>query len=72
MSAEQRVIFALGARLHMSAAAIEGLSRREVLGWLEFYESAHAAQATAANDGAVPVSSLSRDQLRAMFNHGHA
>lgn len=68
MSAERRVVFALGARLGMSAAAIEALSARELAGWLEFFNK---QQRGAANDAdAVPLEQLTRAQRRAMFHHG--
>jgi hypothetical protein len=60
------MLFALGARLHMSAARVERMSVREVSGWIDFFTE----QAAASNDGAMDVSTLSRAQLRAMFNDG--
>ena len=68
MSAECRVVFALGARLHMSAAAVEQLSTREIAAWVEFFSA--AAAASAPDDGAVDLSTLSREQRRALFHHG--
>jgi len=67
MSAERRLIFALGARLGISAAAVERLSAREVAGWVEFF---NAHEQASANDGAVDLSRLSREERRAMFHHG--
>jgi hypothetical protein len=60
-----RIVFAVGARLHMSAAAVERLSMRELLGWVEFFTPTN----TAADDGVPEVANLSRSQLRAMFHH---
>jgi hypothetical protein len=71
MSAERRTIFWLGARLCMSAAAVESLSRREVAGWIRYFSDEAAARA-AANDDAVSLETLSRDELRAMFHHDPA
>ena len=63
---DTRILFALGARLHKSAAEIERLSVREVVAWVEFFTPA----ASGANDDAVNVANLSRAELRAMFHHG--
>lgn len=68
MSAGVRLLFALGARLHMSAAAVEHLSAREVAGWVEFFQ----AEQSAAPPDAPDVHSLSRAELRAMFPGGRA
>ena len=62
--ADMRIVFAVGARLHMSAAAVERLSTRELLGWVEFFTPTESA-----NDGVPEVANLSRAQLRAMFHH---
>ncbi len=67
MPGETRIVFALGARLHKSAAEIEALSAREIAAWVEYFSPA----ANDAADGAVDVRSLTRTQLRAMFHHGH-
>ena len=63
---ETRILFALGARLHKSAAEIERLSMREIVAWVEFF----TPTTLGANDEAIDVASLSRAQLRAMFHHG--
>jgi hypothetical protein len=60
-----RILFALGARLHMSAAQVEQLSVRELTGWVEFF-SVPATE----DDGIPDVRELTRDQKRAMFHHG--
>jgi len=62
-----RILFALGARLHMSAAAVERLSTRELVAWVDFFNE---GAAPAAGDDARELSTLSRAQLKAMFNHG--
>lgn len=68
MPSAELILFALGARLHKSAAEIEQLSAREIAGWIDFYTPAPAAS---ANDDGVPeVNTLSRAALRAMFHHG--
>lgn len=64
MSASTRVLFALGARLHKSAAEIERLSMREVVAWVEFFTPA------VPDDGVPDIQTLSRAELRAMFHHG--
>lgn len=64
MSAPVRLLFALGARLHMSAAAVEQLSAREVVGWVEFFSTP-----AATDDGVPDIHTLSRAQLRTMFHH---
>lgn len=69
MSAERRTVHAIGAQLHMSAAAVEALSLREVAAWAQFFADSQRAS-SANDDGAVPVSALSREQLRGMFHHG--
>jgi len=62
-----RIVFAVGARLHMSAAAVERLSMRELLGWVEYFTPTHAP----ADDGVPDVADLSPAQLRSMgFRHG--
>ena len=61
-----RILFALGARLSMSAAAVERLSAREIAGWVDYFSSA----APAPQDDALDVAQLSRAQLRSMFHHG--
>jgi hypothetical protein len=58
---ETRILFALGARLHMSARDVEGLSVREIVGWVDFFTPAPA------DDGVPDIHSLSRAELRAMF-----
>lgn len=69
MSAARRAMFIVAHQLGMSVAALEGLSNREVQGWLEFFGQQIAAR-SAANDDAIPLASLSRDELRRMFPHG--
>ena len=64
MSASTRILFALGARLHKSAAEIERLSVRELLGWVDFFNAAAAAPV----DDVPDVHTLTRAQLRAMFH----
>jgi len=64
MPSDVRILFALGARLHMPARDVERLSMREIVGWIEFF------QPGAADDGVPDVRSLSRAELRAMFHHG--
>lgn len=67
MSADARLVFALGARLCMSAAAVERLSLREVLGWVEFF----SGEATPDVDAdALDPHTVSRTALKAMFHHG--
>lgn len=69
MSATTRMLFALGARLHMSVAAVERLSMRELVGWVDFFKAA-ASTATAEPDDGIPdVRTMPRAQLRRMFNH---
>lgn len=65
MPADVRVLFALGARLHMSAAAVERLSAREIAAWVDFF-----SPSSANDDGATDLRHLTRDELRAMFHHG--
>jgi hypothetical protein len=67
MSAEARTLFAIGARLGMSVASVERLSTRELVGWVEFFARTNGRDA--ANDGATELQTLSREQLRAMFDH---
>jgi len=69
MSAERRAVLAIGARLHMSAAAVEALSLREVAAWSQFFRDENAANAATVDD-AVPLAALSKDELRGMFHHG--
>jgi hypothetical protein len=59
-----RILFALGARLGKTAAEIERLSLREVLAWVEFFESAGAPDADA---DALDPRTASRADLRAAF-----
>jgi hypothetical protein len=59
-----RILFSLGARLHMSAAQVERLSTRELVAWVEFF-SAPEPEA----DDALDPRTLSRTQLRTMFRH---
>jgi len=59
-----RILFALGARLHMSAAAVERLSTRELVGWVDFFSTP-----AATDDGVPDVATLTRAQLRSMFHH---
>lgn len=68
MSAERRTVLAIGARLHMSAVAVEALSLREVAAWAQFFTEAERGP-SANDDGAVPLAALSRDELRGMFHH---
>jgi hypothetical protein len=65
---EVRILFALGARLHMSAASVEALSMREIAAWVDYFNQGAAGN---DEDGAIDVATLSRAQLRAMFGHGH-
>lgn len=62
-----RILFALGARLNKSAAEVERLSMREVLAWVDFFESAGEA---AADADAIDPRTASRADLRAVFAHG--
>jgi len=64
MTSAVRILFAIGARLHMPARDVERLSMREIVGWVEFFSP------TAADDGVPDVRTLSRAELRAMFHHG--
>jgi hypothetical protein len=66
MPPDARVLFALGERLHMSVVAVEAMSVREVLGWVEYFGA--QAEAQRAPDDAVDMSKLSKTQLRAMFH----
>ncbi len=66
MPGDTRILFALGARLHMSAARVERLSTREIAGWVQFFGEAQAAPV----DDVPEVQTLTRAQLRGMFNHG--
>jgi hypothetical protein len=61
-----RILFSLGARLQKSAGEIERLSLREIVAWVKFFSE----PAPAANDGVPELRSLSRAELRVMFNHG--
>jgi hypothetical protein len=67
MPGEVRIVFALGARLHMSAAAVEQLSAREIAAWVEYFS---APTAGAPDDGAIDLARLSRAERRALFHHG--
>jgi hypothetical protein len=67
MTSDVRVIFALGARLHMSAAAVERLSAREVAAWVDYFTP---GAEDVVDDGVPEVRNLTRDELRAMFRHG--
>jgi hypothetical protein len=69
MPGAEFVLFALGARLHKSAAEIERLSAREIAGWLDFFTPPPGG-GPAANDDVPEVASLSKAQLRSMFHHG--
>jgi hypothetical protein len=64
MSAPDRLTFALGARLHMSAAAVDRLSTREILGWVRFYRE---QQQAGGDEDALDPNNLTPSQLRAMF-----
>lgn len=69
MSAERRTVLAIGAQLHMSAVAVEALSLREVAAWAQYFNEAARGASANDDDGAVPLSALSKDELRGMF-HG--
>lgn len=70
MSPERRLVFSIGERLGMSAAAVDRMSAREVQGWVDYFADAGqagAAQAPAPDD-AVPLASMSKATLRAAFH----
>ncbi len=54
-------MFAIAERLHQPISVVSGMSMREVQGWIEFW------QEPAQPDDAVELSTLSREELRAMF-----
>ena len=65
MSADERVLFAIGARLGLTAATVEGMSTREVDGWIRFFGWRGAASAN--DDDALPLGQVPRETLRQMF-----
>lgn len=64
MSAEEQTVYALGARLGVTATTVEAMSHREVAGWLRFFGWSGAAS---ANDDALPLAQVPADTLRRMF-----
>jgi hypothetical protein len=70
MSPALRVVFAIGERLGMSAAAVDRMSAREVQGWIDYYAESGAAAggAAPAPDDAIPLASMSKAALRAAFH----
>lgn len=58
-------MFAIAERLHQPVDVVERMSGRQVAGWLEYWRQDPAAPA--ADDDAIELRTLSRDQLRAMF-----
>jgi hypothetical protein len=66
MSPDERWLFAIAERLHMSVVAVERMSMREVMGWIDYFHD--QAEAQRPPDDAVDMSKLSKTQLRAMFH----
>jgi hypothetical protein len=66
MSAARRALFFVAHQLGTSVAALEHLSNREVQGWFDYFAAERGAR-PAANDDAIPLGSLTRDDLRRMF-----
>ena len=69
MSPERRLVFAIGERLGMSAAAVDRMSCREVQGWVDYFADAGPAAGQAPGpDDAIPLASMSKATLRAAFH----
>jgi len=69
MSPERRLVFSIGERLGMSAAAVDRMSAREVQGWVDYFSDAgQAGGQVPAPDSAVPLASMSKAALRAAFH----
>jgi hypothetical protein len=62
-----RILFALGARLHMSAAEVERLSARELVAWVDYFEA--SAGEPAAEPGTLDPRTTPRDVMRQGFDH---
>jgi hypothetical protein len=62
VSPEDRALFFIAERLHVSVVAVERMSRRQVLGWLMWFDEQNKPA-----DDALDVKALSKQQLRSMF-----
>jgi hypothetical protein len=74
MTPDVRVMFALGERLHMSVAAVERLSAREIRGWLDYFADRQQKEQAAAappdpDADAIPLRLLNKAARRAAFHH---
>lgn len=67
-AAHARLVFALAARLQVSAAGLEALSAREVGGWITHFNAQADADDDGVDDGAIDLATLDRGTLRAMFH----
>jgi hypothetical protein len=64
------ILFALGARLHKSAAEIERLSLRELVAWSEFFWPRAPAANDEPGEDTLDPRTRSREELRSAFAHG--
>jgi hypothetical protein len=58
-------MFQIAERLHQPVTVIEAMSRREVQAWIDYWSEPVAAPA--ADDDALDLASLSKQDLRSMF-----
>lgn len=65
-----RILFAIGERLHMSVAAVERLSTREIQGWIDYFTPRPEPAPAVVPDGSIALSAMSKAARRAAFNHG--
>lgn len=56
-------MFQIAERLHQPVTVIERMSRREVQGWMDYWQPPAAGD----DDDALDLASLSQQQLRSMF-----
>jgi hypothetical protein len=56
-------MFAIAERLHLTVTAVEAMSTREVQAWIDYWHQ----PATAPDDDALDLATLSPQALRTMF-----
>jgi hypothetical protein len=68
LTAEDKTLFTIAARLHLPVTVVESMSHRQITGWIEMFTAeANQGNASAASGDAIDYRSMSKAAKKAAF-----